>query len=160
MAALPLARFQKVCFAASISIMVTAAFLGSLKGVFGRYWPDTWIDNNPSLIRDGAYGFHPFHAGSAYDSFPSGHTGRTLAVTSVFWIAYPRWRWASALVSASVAVGLVGMNYHFVGDTIGGGFLGSILGAYTSHLSGISAGTARAGEARGVEVVNGVSGRP
>ncbi len=56
--------------------------------VFGRDWPETWIDNNPSLIRDGAYGFHPFHGNSAYGSFPSGHTARTLAVAAVVWIAY------------------------------------------------------------------------
>lgn len=137
MAARPLNRFQKVCFAASVNIMIAAAFMQALKGVFGRYWPETWINNNPSLIQSGAYGFHFWHFGTAFDSFPSGHTARTLAVVSVFWIAYPRWRWLCVLVGILVVAGLVGMNYHFVGDTIGGAFLGSILGAYCSRLSGI-----------------------
>ena len=53
-----------------------------------------------------------------YPSFPSGHTTRTLAGAAVVWIAYPRWRWACALASASVAVGLLVMDYHFVSDEI------------------------------------------
>jgi membrane-associated phospholipid phosphatase len=159
MAAFPLARFQKVCFAASVSIMVTAAFLLSLKGVFGRYWPETWIDKNPSLIQNGAYGFHFLHYGSAYDSFPSGHTARTLSVLSIFWIAYPRWGWVSALVSASVVVGLVGMNYHFVGDTIGGAFLGSIIGVYCSHFSGIVAGKAKCAKLKSEDAPGGGTDR-
>jgi membrane-associated phospholipid phosphatase len=97
---------------------------------FGRYWPETWIDDNPSLIGDGAYGFHPFHGGTAYRSFPSGHTARILAVATIVWIGYPRWRWACVLSSLAVAAGLIGMNYHFVGDVIAGGFVGGIVGAY------------------------------
>ena len=37
---------------------------GTLAYAFGRYWPDTWVHDNPSLIRDGAYGFHPFACSS------------------------------------------------------------------------------------------------
>jgi membrane-associated phospholipid phosphatase len=112
--------------------MVAVAFEFYLKFLFGRYWPETWVDDNPSLIGDGAYGFHPFHFGPAYGSFPSGHTARTVAVASVLWAAYPRWRLAWTAVAASVAVGRVGMNYHFVGDTIGGAFLGALTGMYAA----------------------------
>ena len=28
-----------------------------MKYAFGRLWPETWVDNNPSWIHDGAYGF-------------------------------------------------------------------------------------------------------
>lgn len=130
----PLTRWQQTLFAAAISFAVTLAFLAVLKMVFGRYWPETWINNNPSLIGNGAYGFHFFHDGEAYSSFPSGHTARTMAVMSVLWIAYPRWRWFAALISGAVIVGLVGMDYHFVGDTIAGAFLGAIIGTYTTHF--------------------------
>src|SRR5439155_121997 len=65
---------------------------------------------------------------------------RTFAASSVVWLAYPRWRWACALTSASVMVGLVGMNYHFVGDTIAGGFLGSVIGTLTVTSFGIREG--------------------
>jgi hypothetical protein len=34
------------------------------------------------------------------------------------------------------AVALVGLNYHFVSDVIAGGFVGSIVGAYTAYCIG------------------------
>jgi membrane-associated phospholipid phosphatase len=130
----PLPRFLLVLFAASLSLMVTEGFLAVLKGAFGRYWPNTWIDHNPSLIENGAYGFHLFHYGWAYASFPSGHTARTVAVLSVLALSYPKWQWICVLVVASVIVVLVGMNYHFVGDTIAGAVLGSIIGEETVYF--------------------------
>ena len=33
--------------------------------------------------------------------------------------------------------GLVGMDYHFVGDVVAGGFVGGIVGAYTAHFAGL-----------------------
>jgi hypothetical protein len=99
----PFRRWERAVAAAAVSLVLADQFRESLSYVFGRYWPESWVDHNPSLIRDGAYGFHPFHGGSAYGSFPSGHTARTLAIAAVVWIAYPRWRWAGALASVAVA---------------------------------------------------------
>jgi membrane-associated phospholipid phosphatase len=134
----PFCRWERVLLAAGVSLVLADQFRESLAYVFGRYWPDTWINDNPSLIRDGAYGFHPFRGGVAYGSFPSGHTARTLAVAAVLWIAYPRWRWAWALASGAEAAGLLGMDYHFVGDVVAGGFVGGIVGAYTARYTRIS----------------------
>ena len=92
-----------------------------LKLVFGRTWPDTFRDNNPSFLRDGVYGFNFFHGGHGYAAFPSGHTAVTCAVISVLWIYCPKWRWLYALAVLAVAVGLIGANYHFVSDVIAGG---------------------------------------
>ena len=133
----PFRRWEWTLLAAGVSIVLADQFRETLAYVFGRYWPETWINNNPSFIRDGAFGFHPFHSGVAYRSFPSGHTTRTLAGTAVVWIAYPRWRWACVLASASVAVGLLGMDYHFVSDEIAGAFVGGIVGMYTAHFCGL-----------------------
>lgn len=133
----PLRRWERTVVAACVSMVLADQFRETISYAFGRYWPETWIDDNPSLIRDGAYGFHPFNGGSAYGSFPSGHTARTLAIAAVFWIAYPRWRWACVVGSVAVAVGLIGMDYHFVGDVIAGGFVGGIVGAYTTQYSGL-----------------------
>ena len=85
--------------------------------------------NNPSLIRDGVYGFNPFHeAGIAYTSFPSGHTAAICALTSVLWICYPRfWPLYLALILA-VSIGLVGADYHFLSDVIAGAFVGTSTG--------------------------------
>jgi membrane-associated phospholipid phosphatase len=68
-----------------------------------------------------------------------------VAVVSVLWVAYPRaWPlWAAA--AGSVMVGLVGMNYHFVGDVIAGAVLGTVTGMYTGRFLGLS--TAREGTA-------------
>ncbi len=129
----PLRRWERVVLAACVAMILADQFRASLADVFGRYWPETWVNNNPSLIRDGAYGFHPFHHGVIYASFPSGHTARTLAVAAVVWIAWPRWRWACVLASLAVAVGLLGTDYHFVGDVIAGGVVGGIVGTYTAR---------------------------
>lgn len=124
----PLAKYQRVLLVASIAVLVAWVLVRGLKIAFGRYWPETWIDGNPSLIQGGDYGFHPFHPGIAYASFPSGHTAETFAVISVLWLAYPRYRWAWAAVACSVMIGLLGMNYHFVGDIMGGALLGATIG--------------------------------
>jgi hypothetical protein len=128
----PFRRWELTLLTACVSIVLADQFRGTIAYACGRYWPETWINNNPSLIQDGAYGFHPFHAGGAYRSFPSGHTARTVAIAAVVWLAYPWWRWACLLVAVTEAAALIGMNYHFVGDVIGGGFVGAIVGAYAA----------------------------
>jgi membrane-associated phospholipid phosphatase len=137
----PFRRWELTLLAACVSLLVAAQFKDALKFCFGRYWPDTWIDNNPSLLGDGEYRFHPFHDGMAYASFPSGHMTRTLAMAAVVWVAYPRWRWACVAVSAAVAVGLLGLNYHFVGDVIAGSFVGGIVGAWAAYTCGLGGET-------------------
>jgi membrane-associated phospholipid phosphatase len=129
----PFRHWELTLLAACVSLLIAVQFKDSLKFCFGRYWPDTWIDDNPSLLGDGAYGFHPFHHGMAFASFPSGHMTRTGSIAAVLWIAYPRWRWVCVAVPVSVAIGLIGMNYHFVGDVIAGAFVGAIVGVYTAH---------------------------
>jgi membrane-associated phospholipid phosphatase len=136
----PWKRWETVLLAVCVCLLVTCETKDILKFLAGRYWPDTWIDDNPSLLRDGAYGFHPFHEGVIYGDFPSGHLARTLAILSVFWIAYPNraCRSLCALGVVAEAVGIVGMNYHFVSDVIAGSVVGSIMGAYTAEFFALS----------------------
>jgi membrane-associated phospholipid phosphatase len=65
---------------------------------------------------------HWLHGGREFSSFPSGHTSATLAVLSMLWICYPRLR--VCVAALAVIAGLVGANFHFLGNTIAGGFLG------------------------------------
>jgi membrane-associated phospholipid phosphatase len=92
------------------------------------------VQNNPSFIHDGAYGFNLFHGGLGYASFPSGHMAATCAVVSVLWIMVPKWRPFYALIVLAVAAGLVGANYHFLSDVIAGGFVGASTGWMTVAL--------------------------
>ena len=119
------------CWAEAV---VASAIKNQLKIAFGRTWPETWVRNNPSLIHDGAYGFHPFTTGPGYESFPSGHTTAVVAVMSVLWICYPRLRILYAAIGAAVVIGLIGANFHFLSDCIAGAFIGASTGWITVAL--------------------------
>jgi membrane-associated phospholipid phosphatase len=131
----PWQRWQHALAIACVSLIVADQFRESLGDLCGRYWPETWHDNNPSLIKDNAYGFHPFQVGDDVGSFPSGHAARILGFFSVFWIAMPRGRWLYILLAVPMCVALVAMNYHFVGDVIAGSVIGGIVGAYSTRLT-------------------------
>ena len=126
-----LSRLESVLLVCGVSLSVAAAIKDQLKFAFGRTWPETWINNNPSLIRNNVYGFNPFHGGAGYSSFPSGHTAAICAVVSVLWICYPKFRAVYVLLIAAVGIGLIGADYHFLSDVIAGGFLGLSTGWIT-----------------------------
>jgi membrane-associated phospholipid phosphatase len=137
----PFLQWQKVLLVSFLSLIVADSLRISLGDVFGRYWPETWIHDNPSLIGTGTYGFHPFQRGDDIGSFPSGHACRILAFATVWLIAIPRSRTVQAAVivlCAPMLVSLVAMNYHFVSDVIAGGVLGGIVAAYAAHLARIA----------------------
>ena len=133
----PWRRWQRVLFVACVSVIVADQFRESMGDLFGRYWPETWRNDNPSFIGTGAYGFHPFETGDDIGSFPSGHSARILGFASVFWIAMPRVRWPCAVLAVPMVVALVAMNYHFVGDTVAGSILGAIVGSWAVQLSSL-----------------------
>ena len=134
----PFLRWQKVLLVACLSLIVADDFRISLGDVFGRYWPETWTHDNPSLIGTGTYGFHPFQRGDDIGSFPSGHACRILGFAAVWMIAMPRSRTVQIVVivlCAPMLVSLVAMNYHFVSDVIAGSVLGGIIATYAAHLA-------------------------
>jgi hypothetical protein len=73
----PWARWQQALFAACVSVIVADQFRYCLGDIIGRYWPETWRHDNPSLIGTGTYGFHPFQRGDDIGSCPSGHATRS-----------------------------------------------------------------------------------
>ena len=117
-----------------MSVIVAEATKAQLKFVFGRTWPKTWINNNPSFLHDGIYGFNFFHGGPEYASFPSGHMAVTCAVISVLWVYYPTSRILYVVATLAVACGLIGANYHFLSDVIAGCFVGISTGWITMSL--------------------------
>lgn len=122
----PIARILLAC---CLAALVGQAVKDQAKFAFGRLWPETWTNDNPSWIKDGAYGFAPFHGGTGWSSFPSGHMTDITAPVAVLWRALPRWRPLLALPVVLVAVGLFGADFHFVGDMIAGVLLGAACGA-------------------------------
>ncbi len=118
----------RALFAAAAAMIVTIVLKDRLKYLFGHTWPETWINGNPSFIRDGVYGFFWKHGGPGWASFPSGHTALITAPVAALWHAWPKWRWLGALLVLLVAVGLLGANYHFLSDVIAGFLLGGAVG--------------------------------
>ena len=134
LASRPLSKMQTAILLCSFSLMIAETIKSELKFVFGRTWPETWRQNNPSFIHDGIYGFNWFHGGDAYQSFPSGHVAAICAVASVLWIYYPRLRPIYLIVTLAVLIGLVGTNFHFLSDTIAGAFVGASTGLMVAML--------------------------
>jgi membrane-associated phospholipid phosphatase len=131
----PFLRWQKVLLVACVSLIVADDFRISLGDVFGRYWPQTWTHDNPSLIGTGTYGFHPFQRGDDIGSFPSGHAARIFGFATVWMIAMPTSRVAATLICAPMLLSLVAMNYHFVSDVIAGSVLGVIVATYAAQFA-------------------------
>jgi membrane-associated phospholipid phosphatase len=136
LAGMPILRPHLIILLCSVSLVVAEAFKSQLKNVFGRTWPETWINGNPSLIQDGVYGFNFFHGGVGYSSFPSGHTTAICAVASVLWICYPKSRALCGIAIAAVVIGLIGADHHFLSDIVAGGFLGATTGWCAVLLAG------------------------
>jgi len=133
----PFLHWQKVLLVACLSLIIADDFRISLGDVCGRYWPETWTHDNPSLIGTGAYGFHPFQRGDDIGSFPSGHACRILGFATVWLIAMPNNRTIQVVVillCAPMLLSLVAMNYHFVSDVIAGSVLGGIVATYAAYL--------------------------
>ena len=107
-----------------------------LKFAFGRQWPETWVNNNPSWIGTHAYGFHPFHGGAGWASFPSGHTTAITAPCAALWPHARRWRPALAALPCLVAVGLIGADFHFLSDCIAGAALGAASAGFVRLATG------------------------
>jgi membrane-associated phospholipid phosphatase len=131
----PFSRVQSIGLACSISFIATNLITSQLKYALGRTWPDTWIENNPSLIQNGVFGFNPFHGGPGFASFPSGHLAGVCAVMTVLWCSYARLRPIYIACVVAVAVGLLGANYHFLSDILSAIFVGLSVGYIATKMS-------------------------
>lgn len=120
-------KFSMFCLIASAAILVGVVTKILLKFCFGRYWPDTFIENNLSYLHDGAYGFNPFHWGAQYKSFPSGHMITMVVFVLVVSEFYPRFKWLCAAGCLIVAFSLISFYYHFVSDVIAGFMVGCMV---------------------------------
>ena len=120
---------------ASCAILIAGVLTFELKEVFGRTWPETWVNNNPSYFGNGTYGFFPFHGGQGYRSFPSGHTTAIAAAAGAAWCLWPKLRWLGVVLALAVAIGLLGADYHWLSDIIGGTIVGITTGVVAAKVS-------------------------
>ncbi|QSH41129.1 phosphatase PAP2 family protein [Lentisphaerota bacterium ZTH] len=119
------ACFDRFLFTATTGCLAANSIRGGLKFVFGRTWTETFKDANPSLIQNGVYRFNFFHGSEiAFQSFPSGHSIIIFAFATALWLMYPKARGVAAALCAIVVIGLLGCNFHFLGDIIAGAFIG------------------------------------
>jgi membrane-associated phospholipid phosphatase len=135
----PFLLWEKTLLVACLSLIVADDFRISVGDVCGRYWPNTWTHDNPSLIGTGTYGFHPFQRGDDVGSFPSGHAARIFGFAVVWMIAIPRSRVIAIVVCVPMLLSLVLMNYHFVGDVVAGSVLGALIATYAAHFARVRA---------------------
>ncbi len=117
-------RAGRVLLAVCLATLAASAAKDVLKFALGRTWPETWVSNNPSWIANHVFGFHPFHGGPGWASFPSGHTTVISAPCAVLWRALPRARLLWAALPVLVMVGLLGSDFHFLSDCMAGALLG------------------------------------
>lgn len=134
-----LTQIENALLYSSVSYVIVSFLTKNFKMLFARTWPQTWVDNNPSWLTDGVYGFFWFADSAAYRSFPSGHSAAMFAVVVVLCCFYRQLQWISALVCGLVIVGLITNYYHFLSDIIAGAYLGivtglAIYGAYEVHV--------------------------
>ncbi len=114
----------RVLMSMAVATLVAVAAVFVMKSAFGRTWPETWVANNPSWIGTHAYGFSPFHGGIGWSAFPSGHIATITAPIAASWVYAARWRPVLVTLPLLVVAGLIGANYHFLGDCVGGALLG------------------------------------
>jgi membrane-associated phospholipid phosphatase len=127
-------RRGQIALRTGLAVFVAIGAKDMLKLAFGRLWPETFVCGNPSFIRDAAYGFAPFHGGQGWASFPSGHDTVICAAAGALWVLAPRGRPLYVLTAVLVSVGLLGADYHWLSDILGGALVGWVLGVFIARL--------------------------
>ncbi|HIJ77279.1 MAG TPA: phosphatase PAP2 family protein [Deltaproteobacteria bacterium] len=121
------AKSRMVYFEEHIGLTVPLAFVlkNLLKVLFGRTNTRIW------LLHPDLFGFHWFHGGGDFSSFPSGH----MAVFTVLMLGigryFPRLRSVCAGLLFALALALLVTQYHFFSDIVAGACLGLIVDLLT-----------------------------
>ncbi|MCW2285112.1 membrane-associated phospholipid phosphatase [Rhodoblastus acidophilus] len=129
-----LARPEAALLRLSLAVLTAIGAKDLLKLAFGRTWPETWTNGNPSFITDHAYYFAPFHGGLGWSSFPSGHQTVTAAFCGALWVLAPRLRFLCVALMPAVAIGLIGADEHWLSDILTGGLLGWLIGGFLAKV--------------------------
>ncbi len=115
-------RFLQLC---GVGLPLAYAAKELLQHTFGRANPKFWLFHRQLA------GFHWFHEGARFTSFPSGHMTVFTALAVMLWHSYPRFRAVYLAGLVILGLSLVATNYHFVSDVAAGAYLG-LLACYVS----------------------------
>jgi membrane-associated phospholipid phosphatase len=121
------AESRKLDLLESVGISVPLAYILKqiLKELFGRTNTRYW------LFHPDQFGFHWFHGGGDFSSFPSGHMAVFTALVLAVGRDFPRLRPVCAALLFILALALVVTQYHFFSDLVAGVCLGVIVDALT-----------------------------
>lgn len=114
-------KLKTTSWTAIKSVALTAMATEGIKIMAGRQRPFVEGDHNR---------FSPFNTDDRYKSMPSGHTSLAFAIFTPFAEKYSRWIY---LVPATVAIGRVYQQKHWLTDVMVGGGLGWISGYLLTH---------------------------
>ncbi len=97
------------------------------KFMFGRTSPRPWLLHHKPLV------FEWFHRHGS-GSFPSGHMTVFVALGIAVLIYYPKYRKSVIAFLILLGISLIGTDYHFLSDVIGGAYLGFITTYLLNYL--------------------------
>lgn len=117
-----------------LSLKLTMEIKTGLKIIFGRYWTKTWINHNLSLIHDGVYGFNWWHGFGNQGGFPSGHSTYTAFCCLWLYILQPRYKTIWLILLIIMPLGLIALDYHYLGDCLAGVALGAVCALISAIL--------------------------
>ncbi|HIP23439.1 MAG TPA: phosphatase PAP2 family protein [Rhodobacteraceae bacterium] len=97
------------------AVAVPGLFILIVKFFVGRARPYT-----------GEIGFFPFTQGSAYASWPSGHTTTAFGFAVAIGLAFPALRWPLIAIAALIGYSRMVLEMHYLGDVIMGATIGTL----------------------------------
>lgn len=100
-----------------LSVATSGVLVNILKVAIGRYRPR-------HLFNDGIYGFEPFNAVWAMNSFPSGHSQAAFAAMTALCFIFPRYWPLWLTIAFTAALSRIAITVHYVSDTFMGSYLG------------------------------------
>jgi membrane-associated phospholipid phosphatase len=111
-------RLHQASWFASWTFLVAGSIEFALKHMVGRPRPNagtmSMLPIGPSYTPE-------------FDSFPSGHATSVFAVACAFAYFYPRLRWPLYLLAASISLGRLYLDRHYVSDVLAGAFIGIVV---------------------------------
>ena len=103
----------RIVLALCLSTFATVGIRGALKIGFGRTWPESWLGDNPSWVRDRVFDFFPFHGGRGWGIL-------SVRPYQLAWQAWRRSAWATMIGCRCQSA-----NYHFTSEMTAGFLLGA-----------------------------------